>query len=66
VAEVASWGDEKLQADGLGAYIAQATSDGNTAKIVLGVVVMSAFVLVFNRVLWRPMYSYAARRLTFG
>jgi len=66
VAEVASWGDQKLQADGLGAYIAQATSDGNTAKIVLGVVVMSAFVLAFNRVLWRPMYSYAARRLTFG
>ncbi len=66
VAEVVSWGDQKLQADGLGAYIAQATSDGNTAKIVLGVVVMSAFVLAFNRVLWRPMYNYAARRLTFG
>ena len=65
VAEVASWGDQKLQAHGLGAYIAQATSEGDTPRIVLGVVVMSAFVVLFNRVLWRPMYGYAARRLTF-
>ena len=28
VAEVASWGDTKLAAHGLGAYIAQATADG--------------------------------------
>ncbi len=65
VAEVASWGDQKLQAHGLGAYIAQASSDGDTPKIVLGVVVMSAFVVLFNRLVWRPMYGYAARRLTF-
>ena len=64
VAEVATWGDDKLQAHGLGAYIAQATTDGNFAKVVLGVAVMSAFVLGFNRVLWRPMYTYATRRLT--
>jgi NitT/TauT family transport system permease protein len=66
VAEVASWGDTKLSAHGLGAYIAQATDAGNTAQIVLGVVVMSAFVVAFNRLLWRPMYGYAARRLTFS
>ncbi len=66
VSEVASWGDTKLNAHGLGAYIAQATDAGNTAQIVLGVVVMSAFVVGFNRLLWRPMYSYAARRLTFS
>ncbi len=64
VAEVASWGDDKLQAHGLGAYIAQATTDGNFAKVVLGVAVMSAFVLGFNRVLWRPLYAFATRRLT--
>jgi NitT/TauT family transport system permease protein len=64
VAEVASWGDDKLQAHGLGAYIAQATTDGNFAKVVLGVAVMSAFVLGFNRVVWRPLYTYATRRLT--
>lgn len=64
VAEVATWGDDKLQAHGLGAYIAQATIDGNFARVVLGVAVMSAFVLGFNRVLWRPLYAFATRRLT--
>jgi NitT/TauT family transport system permease protein len=69
VAEVVTWGTDKLQAHGLGAYIAMASTegpDGNTPKVVLGVVVMSAFVLLFNRLVWRPMYSYAARRLTFA
>ena len=66
VSEVASWGDTKLQAHGLGAYIAQATADGNTPRVVLGVAVMSAFVVAFNRLLWRPMYAFASRRLTLG
>ncbi|MBV9785494.1 MAG: ABC transporter permease subunit [Acidisphaera sp.] len=66
VAEVASWGDTKLTAHGLGAYIAEATDAGNTARIVLGVVVMSIFVVAFNRALWRPLYDYASRRLTFA
>jgi NitT/TauT family transport system permease protein len=65
VAEVASWGDTKLTAHGLGAYIAQATDKGDFPRIVLGVVVMSLFVLAFNRILWRPLYAYATRRLTF-
>jgi len=64
VSEVASWGDTKLVAHGLGAYIAQATAEGATAKVVLGVAVMSAFVVAFNRLLWRPLYSFASRRLT--
>ncbi len=66
VAEVASWGSDKIHADGIGWYIAQASSEGDTPKIVLGVAVMSGFVLLFNRLLWRPMYAYAARRLTFA
>jgi NitT/TauT family transport system permease protein len=66
VAEVASWGDTKLTAHGLGAYIAQATDAGDMARVVLGVVVMSGFVVLFNRVLWRPMYAYANRRLTLA
>ena len=66
VAEVASWGSDKLTAHGLGAYIAQATDAGNTPKIILGVAVMSLYVVAFNRLLWRPLYAYANRRLTFG
>jgi NitT/TauT family transport system permease protein len=66
VAEVASWGDTKLAAQGLGAYIAQATDAGDFHKIVLGVVVMSLFVVLFNRLLWRPLYAYAGRRTNLG
>ena len=64
VAEVASWGETRLTAHGLGAYIAQATERGDIARVILGVVVMSAFVVTMNRVIWRPMQAYAARRMT--
>jgi NitT/TauT family transport system permease protein len=66
VAEVASWGDTTLKAHGIGAYIADATSAGNMAHVVIGVAVMSGFVLVLNRTLWRPLYDYSNRRLTLG
>jgi NitT/TauT family transport system permease protein len=66
VAEVASWGDTTLKAHGIGAYIADATSAGNMAHVVIGVAVMSLFVLLLNRTLWRPLYDYANRRLTLG
>jgi len=66
VAEVATWGNTTLTAQGLGAYIADATIRGNMAQVMIGVVVMSAFVLTFNRLLWRPMYEYASRHLTLG
>jgi NitT/TauT family transport system permease protein len=66
VAEVASWGNTKLVAHGLGAYIAEATEQGDMARVVLGVAVMSGFVVLFNRLLWRPLYAYAQRRLTLA
>lgn len=66
VAEVASWGKNNLVAHGLGAYIATATNNGNTPQVVLGVAVMSGFVILFNRILWRPLYAYATRRTTLG
>jgi NitT/TauT family transport system permease protein len=63
VAEVASWGDTKLQAYGIGAYIANATSAGDFPRVVLGIAVMSVFVTCCNRALWRPLYVFAERRL---
>ena len=66
VAEVASWGNTKLTAHGLGAYIAEATDKGDMARVVLGVAVMSCFVLLFNRLLWRPLYAYSERHLKLG
>jgi NitT/TauT family transport system permease protein len=62
VAEVASWGDIKLRAAGLGAYIAEATDAGDYPRVVLGVAVMALFVVAFNQMLWRPLYGFAERR----
>ena len=65
-AEVASWGSTTLTATGLGSYIAEATAAGATARVGLGMVTMALFVILFNRIVWRPMYGFAARRLTFA
>ncbi len=61
VSEWVTWGDTHLQAHGLGAYIEQATTDGDYPRLVLGVVIMSLFVVSFNRLLWRPLYRSAER-----
>ena len=63
VAEAASWGDKSLTATGLGSYIAAATADGDFPRVVLGIVVMSLFVTLTNRLVWRPLYGFAERRL---
>uniref|UniRef100_UPI003F4D73DE ABC transporter permease n=1 Tax=Azospirillum formosense TaxID=861533 RepID=UPI003F4D73DE len=63
VAEAVRWGDAEVTAHGLGSYIAQATAAGDYPRIVLGIAVMSLFVTLLNRLLWRPLYGYAERRL---
>ena len=62
VAEVANWGDEHVAATGLGTYITNASVSGDFHRLVLGVVTMSLFVLLINRLLWRPLYYYAERK----
>ncbi|GAB2991731.1 ABC transporter permease [Actinotalea caeni] len=64
VAEVVSYGDQTLTATGLGAYIASSTADGEFAKTLVGVTVMSLFVVGLNRLFWRPLYGFAERRLS--
>jgi NitT/TauT family transport system permease protein len=63
VSELVQWGDTKVAAHGLGAYIAQNTAAGDFPKIILGIAVMSLFVTLFNRLLWRPLYAYAESKL---
>jgi NitT/TauT family transport system permease protein len=62
VAEVASWGDTKLRAAGLGSYIADASAAGDYPRVVLGIFVMSVMVVTCNRLVWRPLYRLAERR----
>ena len=62
VSEVADWGQEHLTADGLGAYIAHATGAGDFRRTVVGIVVMALFVVVLNRVFWKPLFARAERK----
>lgn len=59
VSEIVAWKDNSLTATGLGAYISQATTAGNWAGIIWGVVVMCLFVVLINRFFWRRMYKLA-------
>ncbi|ONY21793.1 sulfonate ABC transporter permease [Burkholderia cenocepacia] len=63
VSEAVQWGSTKIEAHGLGAYIAQTTAAGDFPKIILGIAVMSLFVTLFNRLLWRPLYAFAEAKL---
>jgi NitT/TauT family transport system permease protein len=62
VAELATWGHTEVRARGLGSYIADAAAADNFHQIVLGVGVMSLFVVIINRLFWRPLYYYAERK----
>ncbi len=62
VAEVVSWGDTKLVATGLGAYISEYTSKGDFINTALSIGMMCVLVLLFNHFLWRPLYRYSESR----
>jgi NitT/TauT family transport system permease protein len=62
VAEVVTYGNHHLTATGLGAYITQATATGNFPHILVGIAVMSCYVVLANRLLWRRLYGIAERR----
>jgi len=62
VAELATWGSTTLKAQGLGAYIATVTREGDTALIIASIGVMSIFVVLMNKLIWRRLYAFAERR----
>jgi len=62
VAEYVQYGKHPLVAHGLGAYIAQASYASDFAKVLTGVIVMSFYVVIVNRLVWRPMYHLAETR----
>jgi NitT/TauT family transport system permease protein len=61
-AEIANWGSTQVQAHGIGAYIAKASASSDLQHVMLGIAVMSVFVLVINRSFWRPLYYFAERK----
>jgi len=66
VAEWVSWGNTTLKATGLGEYIQASTIAGDFPKIALGTGMMCIYVLVFNHIIWRPLYRLAEERFNFN
>jgi NitT/TauT family transport system permease protein len=62
VAEVVTYGGTTLVATGLGAYIAEATANGDFAKVLTGIIVMSIYVVALNRLVWRRLFHLAETR----
>lgn len=62
IAEVASWGKVTLIAEGLGSYISHTTLVGDFPRTALGIGVMCLYVLLFNRLIWQPLYNLAEKR----
>ncbi|WP_308468211.1 ABC transporter permease [Rathayibacter soli] len=65
VAEVVSYNGHTLTAIGLGAYITEASMHGDAARTLIGVAVMSVFVVSVNRLFWRRLYRLAETRFSF-
>jgi NitT/TauT family transport system permease protein len=66
VAEWVSWGDTTLHATGLGEYIHVSTLDGDFHNLALGTGIMCVYVLLFNQLLWRPLYRRAEARFNYS
>ncbi|MEY9952363.1 ABC transporter permease [Leifsonia sp. EB34] len=64
VAEVVTYNHHTYTATGLGAYIAEATQTGDMARVLVGVIVMSVFVVGLNRLFWRRLYAVAEKRFS--
>jgi NitT/TauT family transport system permease protein len=66
VAEYVSFQGKTLEAWGLGSQINEATAAANFPLLAASVLVMSAVVVLFNRLVWRRLYDLAERRFTLS
>ena len=64
VAELVAWHHQTLNAYGLGNYISTASNQGTFALLIGGGIVMSAFVVLANRLFWRRLYRLAESRFS--
>jgi len=65
LSEVVSWKGQTVRAAGLGQYIYDYTASADYPRVMLGIAVMSLFVVGLNRTVWRPLYQLAERRYRF-
>jgi NitT/TauT family transport system permease protein len=64
VAEYVSWGSTTLKVTGIGAYITENTMSGDFPRVALAIGVMCIFVLLFNHLIWRPLFLFAQARFS--
>lgn len=62
LAEALNWGNTKIEATGLGAYITHYSQLGDFPRLALGIAVMCIYVLINNHIIWRPLYNLAKER----
>ncbi|MFK7968374.1 MAG: ABC transporter permease subunit [Rickettsiaceae bacterium] len=65
VAEVVSWGDKKIIADGIGSYIAQMTIEADFQRVILGIGAMSLCIALVNHFFWQPLYNFSVQKYKF-
>lgn len=66
VSEYVQYSNHSVSTIGLGASIAAAANAGNFHDLLAGTLLMAAFVVLINRLLWKRLYSLAERRYTLG
>ncbi len=62
VSEYVTFGGQTYQTTGLGAVISDSASNADYALLGAGTLVMSAIVILVNRLLWRRLYRVAEQR----
>lgn len=66
VSEIVEYGKNHMATQGLGAYITNATTVGDSVKTLVGVMVMSLIVVLSNRLFWTPLQRYSAKRFVLN
>jgi NitT/TauT family transport system permease protein len=66
VAEALTVKDQTYYAFGLGSIISQASGEEQYALLAVSVVVMSLFVVLLNRVIWKRLYRLAESRYSLN
>lgn len=66
VSEYVQFHNHVVSTIGLGASIAQAANSGNFPALLAGTLLMAAFVVCINRLLWKRLYALAERRYTLA
>ncbi|SYZ74344.1 ABC-type anion transport protein [Candidatus Zixiibacteriota bacterium] len=66
VAEFVTYKGRVMATSGLGARISQAAASANFPDLAASILIMSIFVVTFNRSVWRRLYLMAEERFSVG